>query len=209
MKIAEKSGSERRWSSIGLQLMLGLLALGLLIELYLLRDFVIPTLWLWHERVGVAMFGLLPLTVFFLFIVGHVLFAPEARRAPWVSISLNVVSMAAPLLGMLGTVLGMSAGTSQFTLEQGVEHLLTVVTGLMQSLSVVLLSTAWGILLALPSLLMQAVLFPERHDEPREHAKARGTQTAAQADIEPATAEQQHARKERPMATGLTGGAGA
>lgn len=180
---------------ISLQVLLGLLLLGLLIQLYMLRESVVGAVLHWYGQVGVAIFGLLPLTVFFFFIVGHVIFSPEERRVRWVYISLNVVSMAAPLLGMLGTVLGMSEGASQFTLDQGVEHLLSIVSGLMQSLSVVLLSTAWGILLALPSLLMHMVLFPESNHELSHHVDGIGKEAALKKETVDGTRGCHHAKQ--------------
>jgi hypothetical protein len=202
MKPQTSSMMGRLMESLVMIMGVGVLFYGL----YRIQGQVIGALQYWWEKVGVVMAGLLPLTAFLVGLVLYILFSGN-RRAPWVHTGLSVVAQAAPMLGFLGTVLGVSEGAAKFTMAHGVEALLDVVTQLMQGVSVALLSTAWGTVLALPALVLIEVLFPRAAEED-QRAEADDVVTG---DAEPApdgTARGQGADDPHPAApaAGAQGG---
>ena len=121
----------------------------------------------WWGRIGPVMLGLLPLSVLLCGIVVWLLIEPHARP-PWIKKWLTVVALAAPSLGLLGTVVGTVEGLKDFSLANGAKELVENVARLMKGLSIALESTAWGALLSIPAEILLATLY---HDEPAGKAK--------------------------------------
>jgi len=130
--------------------------------LYKIQDQVIYALNYWWQKVGVVMWGLLPLSLLLIATVVYLLTSKKPNN-DLVEKVLKIISFSAPSLGLLGTVLGTVAGTSQFTLANGVEDLLEGVAALMQGLSIALLSTAWGTMLGIPAGIL--ILLLERKNQ--------------------------------------------
>lgn len=149
-----------RLNKIAGQLGMAITILVLFYGIYMIQGHVVTAMDYWWSRVGFVMLGLLPLTVFLVIIVLYVAVSPNSRD-PWVFTSLNIISFAAPSLGLLGTVLGTVAGTAAFSMANGVEDLLKGVADLMSGLNVALLSTAWGTLLGIPAGVINMLLFPK------------------------------------------------
>ncbi len=139
---------------------MALTTLVLFYGIYMIQGHVMMALSYWWDKVGFVMLGLLPMTVCLVIVMLYVALGQQPR-ATWVSTLLKVISFAAPSLGLLGTVLGIVAGTDVFSLANGVQDLLESVGKLMSGLNVALLSTAWGTLLGIPAGVMNMVLFPD------------------------------------------------
>lgn len=146
--------------------MVGITAAVMFYGLYLLQGRLASALLYWWHRVGPTSLGLLPLSVLLVGVVLYVLLSP-GRRRPRVKRALEVVEHAAPLLGLLGTVLGIVAsGTGHVKTVHEEQDLIKVAVNLLSALPVCLLSTAWGTLLALPAGVLRLLLFPEdQHDD--------------------------------------------
>ncbi len=115
--------------------------------------------YLW-DRVGWVMLGLLPLSIYLLFAIGRMLIAGKKRHDESRN-RLDKVLFAAPLLGMLGTVLGLTDALMQFYRIEGTENLMEVLSEFLRGASLMLYTTAWGLLLALPAGLLKKHFFPE------------------------------------------------
>lgn len=151
--------------------MIGVIAVGItagvmFYGLYLLQGRLESALLYWWNRVGPTSLGLLPLSILLVGVVLYVLLSP-GRRRPRVKRALEVIEHAAPLLGLLGTVLGIvSSGTSHVKGVHEEQDLIKVAVNLLSALPVCLLSTAWGTLLALPAGVLRLLLFSEdRRDD--------------------------------------------
>lgn len=116
----------------------------------------------WWDRIGPVMIGLLPLSVLLCGIAVRLLHEPRERPL-WMKKSLVVIGLAAPALGLLGTVLGAMESAQNFSLDNGVEALIENFSRMMRGLSMALGSTAWGTLLGVPAEILFATLF---HEEP-------------------------------------------
>jgi len=113
------------------------------------------------SKVGVVMIALLPLTIL-LATVPFYLLLNKGKDNKQVILMLQIISFAAPSLGLLGTVLGTVEGTAAFSMAKGVEQLLNSVVELQRGLSVALLSTAWGTILSIPSGIMLILLTQDK-----------------------------------------------
>ncbi|HFD31924.1 MAG TPA: hypothetical protein ENJ28_04320 [Gammaproteobacteria bacterium] len=125
--------------------------------LYGLQDKLLLIFYSLWDKVGVVIVGLLPLT-FLLATIPVYWLLNQDKNNTHIILLLQIISFAAPSLGLLGTVLGTMEGTSAFSMAKGVEQLLNSVVELQRGLSVALLSTAWGTLLSIPSGIMLILL---------------------------------------------------
>ena len=139
--------------------------------LYKAQAVVIDAAFYWWNRVGWVMLGLLPLTAFFLYVVGQIVFLGQVRTER-LRKDLDIVIFAAPLLGMLGTVDGLREALQQFYLIDGVENLMDVLGEFLKSASRMLYTTEWGLMIVIPAGLLKYIIFSEtksRESNPTEN----------------------------------------
>lgn len=115
----------------------------------------------WYLRVGVVLYGLFSLALLLSICTIALMVQPSMRHSGWLKRSLQIVMQVAPLLGLLGTVLGVAKGAAQFRIDAGVEKLLEIVGMLVSGLSEALLSTAWGASLSIFALILHLLFIWE------------------------------------------------
>ncbi len=142
------------------QIGMGMAILVLGFAVYRVHVPIVEVALYWWERVGAVMLGLLPLSVFLLYVIGQIVMADDARTQE-TKRELEMILFAAPLLGMLGTVMGLIEGLQQFYLIEGVENLLDVLTEFLRGASRMMYTTAWGLLIALPAGFVKIWLFSD------------------------------------------------
>ena len=146
------------WS---LNLLLLVIATLMLYQLYLQRDVALGAVAYWYRQVGPVMLGLLPLTAYFLSLLGRAVVARDFRSDRFAR-GLDIVIFVAPLLGMLGTVDGLREALQQFYQIKGVDNLMEVLGEFLKGASRMLYTTEWGLLLVLPAGLLKKVLFGKK-----------------------------------------------
>ncbi len=139
-------------------LSLSLILVAMVYALYNSQTIVLDAALYWWNRVGWVILGLLPLSAFFLYVVGQII-ATGQPRTERIRRDLDIVIFAAPLLGMLGTVDGLSEALQMFYLIDGVENLMEVLGEFLQGASRMLYTTEWGLLIVIPAGLIKYVLF--------------------------------------------------
>ncbi|MCG8054862.1 MAG: MotA/TolQ/ExbB proton channel family protein [Candidatus Thiodiazotropha endolucinida] len=164
------SRNPRQGSGALSSLFLLVLALVMAYALYQSHTLALGAAYYWFERVGWVMFGLLPLTAYFLYVVGRILITRQAATES-VRKDLDIILFAAPLLGMLGTVDGLREALQQFYLIDGVENLMEVLAEFLNGASRMLYTTEWGLIIALPAGLMKKLIFSEKAKEKRSETK--------------------------------------
>lgn len=130
-------------------------------QLYLQRDVALGAVAYWYRQVGPVILGLLPLTAYFLFLLGRAVMARDFRGDRFAK-GLDIVIFVAPLLGMLGTVDGLREALQQFYQIKGVDNLMEVLGEFLKGASRMLYTTEWGLLLVLPAGLLKKILFGKK-----------------------------------------------
>ncbi len=157
---------QTRMQHLGKAFDIGMMSILLVLVISLLvvkQDLIVPQLQFWYAKVGVVIFGLLPLSFLLLSVLIRMIFSGYSVES--LRTILQLVVFAAPSLGLLGTVLGTIDGISAFSLANGIEQLLTSVEMLMSGLSIALLSTAWGASLSIPAGMLDILLSHRQEQE--------------------------------------------
>lgn len=149
-----------------LNLLLLVVATMMLYQLYLQRDVALGAVAYWYRQVGPVMLGLLPLTAYFLYLLGRAVMVRDFRRNRFAK-GLDIVIFVAPLLGMLGTIDGLREALQQFYQIKGVDNLMEVLSEFLKGASRMLYTTEWGLLLVLPAGLLKKVLFGKKQRKSR------------------------------------------
>ncbi|MEW8438246.1 MAG: hypothetical protein AB2689_08815 [Candidatus Thiodiazotropha taylori] len=134
----------------------------------------------WYDQVGWVLFGLLPLSAFFILTLIKIItqgelqvFTIELRKgqqniAIWsiplsVRRDLKITLSLSPLLGFLGTIEGARQGLKAFYLVDGVENLMEVLAEFLKGASNMFLTSEWGLILVILALPLEIFLvwFPD------------------------------------------------
>lgn len=155
-------------------LSLSLVIVAMAYTLYSSQTIVLDAALYWWGRVGWVMLGLLPLSAFYLYVVGQIVLPGQARTER-VRRDLDIVIFAAPLLGMLGTVDGLRVALQQFYLIEGVENLMGVLGEFLNGASQMLYTTEWGLMIVIPAGLMKYIIFSEACNKKKKATEHTGT----------------------------------
>lgn len=137
---------------------LAIMGIALVALLLLQYESLMASLAFVYSKAGLAMVGLIPLTMLTAFLLIYAVTTPNPKQ-PWVEGLLIFILDLGMLLGGFGTLDGLWRGMQEFSLDQGAEGLLHALPELIGGIRIMAVANLWSISLVILAVMLQAFLF--------------------------------------------------